>query len=97
MNVFHFGYIFNNVGVDDHVSTQKQLAHNLVSIDLLHIGYATVSCLQYGWDKFIYDAQPIRILAQGTLRGCKIQKDHLTLALDVYTTRTTQVETSEFF
>ena len=45
---FHFTDIFSNFGVGDHIFMKKQFARNLVSIDLLRIGYGTGRYLQYG-------------------------------------------------
>ena len=48
----------------------------------------------YNMDKIglYYYAQPNKTLAQGKVRGCKILKDHLTLALVVNTTSTDKMK-----
>ena len=70
-----------------HTRLTKQIAHNLVSADLL-IGYGKGRCLQKGEIDLFYHAQNQTRHYTSVRKscGCKIQKDCLTLALVVNTT-----------
>jgi hypothetical protein len=61
VDVFHLDYNFNNFGVDDLVHT-KQLVHNLISIDLLCIGYGTEDVYHMDDIGLFYHAQPNKTL-----------------------------------
>ena len=74
----------------------KQLAHNLVSLTSSALVMAAEDV--YNLDKIVifYRAQPSKTLVQGIICGCKIQKDHLTLAFVVKATCTNKVETCDY-